>query len=299
MPPCAEQAADIHIVKASPGKDWATLDLPNSFANWRAGPNRLLLSVEHVAQYLIEDGNRISIAPADGADPGTISAFLTGSAFAVILQQRGFLTTHASGVIGPNGAILFVGRSGVGKSTTLAAMDARDLPMVTDDVAAITFDDDGTPFVTPSFSGGRITRHSLAELGKSTDEFRKLDAEIEKYAVPIALTAEPSVRLDRIVVLDAWEQPHVALSALSKGEAFLQLSYYTFRKRFYDGMEMSNFHFDAITKLVADTPVMKANRPDDPFLLDELVDAILNNAAGGESANQKTGQNADRTAAEH
>ena len=170
--------------------------------------------------------------------------------------------------------MLFVGHSGVGKSTTLAAMCGRGFEMIADDIAAIDFSDDGSPRVTPSFAGGKLTARSLTQLGEKVDAFPMLGSEIEKFAYPLKLTARPVVPIDRIVVLDAWEKPDVEQALLTQSVAFQLASFFTFRKRFYDGMGLQRFHFDAVSKLVEAVPVYRTRRPDSPFLLDKLVDTI-------------------------
>ena len=272
-----EQPVDVEIALVADDHDFADPRLRNRFANWRAGPDCFLLGVEDVAEFFVRDGHRIEIKPAADVTEEMLSAFLMGSAFATLLQQRRMLTLHASAVHGRNGAILFVGRSGIGKSTTMAAMKNRGFAMVTDDVAAIEFGPDGIPTIRTSFSGARLTARSLASLGESTSDYPKLNAEIEKYAFPAETVDAPAIEIERIVVLDINERPAIEVSVASRVEAFELLSFFTFRKRFYDGMELEDFHFGAVSKLVAKVPVLRALRPEHPFMLDELIEAVLGN----------------------
>ncbi len=272
---CEAQACQIEIAELSSNQEFEDESFENQFANWKASPGRFLLSVKDVAQFYVRDGKRIGIRLERGAEPEDVTAFLMGSAFAVLLQQRRFLTLHASAIATDTGAVLFIGHSGVGKSTTLAAMHDRGFDMITDDVAAVNFAADGTPRIVPSFAGGKLTARSLVQLGLQTHDYPMLRAEIEKYAYPLRLTGRSKVEIDRIVVLEMSPSPEIELKALSRSEAFQATSFFTFRKRFYDGMEMRHFHFDAISKLVEAVPVCRIRRPDTPFLLDELVDKVM------------------------
>ena len=262
------------IKRVGPEISHDTPDFPHSFANWRAGPGRLLLRVDGIAEFLVEDGKTITIKAAGDADDDVVSSFLTGSAFAALLQQRQFLTIHSSAVMTDAGAVMFVGRSGVGKSTTLAALYARGYAMVTDDVAAIQFDANGRAQITPSFLGGRVTGQTLEKIGHDRSDYPRLKGEVEKYAFPMELTAEPRPDIAMIIVLDVTKEAGLTVEKLMAPEAFQILARFTFRKRFYDGMAMQGFHFDAVSKLVRSCPVIRINRPDQPFLLEELVGTV-------------------------
>jgi hypothetical protein len=66
-----------------------------------------------------------------------IPSFLPGAGFTAALQLKGALTLHASAVAVDDRAVLILGVSGAGKSTTAAAFVSRGYPMVSDDVAVL------------------------------------------------------------------------------------------------------------------------------------------------------------------
>lgn len=66
-----------------------------------------------------------------------IPSFLPGAGFTAALQLKGALTLHASAVAVGGRAVLILGVSGAGKSTTAAAFVSRGHPMVSDDVAVL------------------------------------------------------------------------------------------------------------------------------------------------------------------
>lgn len=66
-----------------------------------------------------------------------IPSFLPGAGFTAALQMKGALTLHSSVVAIEGRAVLILGVSGAGKSTTAAALVARGYPMVSDDVAVL------------------------------------------------------------------------------------------------------------------------------------------------------------------
>jgi len=246
-----------------------------SHANWRATKNIFALNIENVGQYLVCNGNEIWIEAVPGASDDDINAFLISSAFAALLQQRRLLTLHASAIMTDHGSVLFVGLSGSGKSTTLAALSDKGYEMVTDDIAALAVADDGTAEIIPSFPFARLRGDAIAKLGKSKEDYSRLRSKVEKYIVPIRGFDAAPKPVQRIFLLDINEKPEIDVKPLGFTDAFYWLSYFTFRKRFYDGLQLGDFHFQQLSKLVHSTPVHKICRPDHPYMLDELIGRIV------------------------
>lgn len=113
-------------------------------------PQAVLFSFPRVARFLVQNGAEIVIQPEPDAPETQLRLFLLGTAAALLLHQRGILPLHASGIRTPQGAVLFTGHSGFGKSTLLATFLERGYAMLTDDVAAISLDGNGRPHVAPS-----------------------------------------------------------------------------------------------------------------------------------------------------
>ena len=85
----------------------------------------------------VDGGSEIVVEPADGVDPGFLSAVITGELFSVVLRQRGSLVLHGSGVARDGLAVGFIGDSGWGKSTLAASLIARGWRLLTDDLLVV------------------------------------------------------------------------------------------------------------------------------------------------------------------
>src|SRR5665213_2382780 len=68
----------------------------------------------------IKQGREIVLDPPPGVDIGLLRVLLMGRIMAFLLRQRGWLPLHASGIDIDGQAVLFLGASGSGKSTTAA-----------------------------------------------------------------------------------------------------------------------------------------------------------------------------------
>jgi hypothetical protein len=91
----------------------------------------------------IKQGREIIVDPPPGVDPAVLRVLLMGRMMAFLLRQRGWLPLHASGIEIQGQAVLFLGASGSGKSTTAAAFHARGYQVITDDVGAVRIVDGG------------------------------------------------------------------------------------------------------------------------------------------------------------
>jgi hypothetical protein len=107
-------------------------------------------------RFHIRQGREILVDPAPGVDPAVLQVVLAGRMMAFLLRQRGWLTLHASGVRIDGQAILFLGISGAGKSTTAAAFYTRGHDVITDDVGAVRVIRRGECVLSPAGSRLRL-----------------------------------------------------------------------------------------------------------------------------------------------
>jgi hypothetical protein len=77
-----------------------------------------------------------SIAPEQTLED--LTTYLYGAVLGFVLRARGVLAMHASCVADDDGAILIVGHSGAGKSTTAAALHRRGWRVLSDDLTALS-----------------------------------------------------------------------------------------------------------------------------------------------------------------
>jgi hypothetical protein len=101
---------------------------------YQAATGQLLLNIDGVARFLIQDGKEIIVERAAEGDDDSLRLFLLSSALGALLQQRGILTLHSSAIEVEGGCVGFLGSSGVGKSTLAAALLQRGYRLLTDDI---------------------------------------------------------------------------------------------------------------------------------------------------------------------
>jgi hypothetical protein len=102
-----------------------------------------------------------------------IVAVLIGPALAAALHLRGIPVLHASAVVVDGRAVLVAGMAGAGKSTLTAALLARSMPLLSEDVAALTFENGGI-LVQPGCPRLRLCPDAAPVVGRTTEELPRV-----------------------------------------------------------------------------------------------------------------------------
>jgi hypothetical protein len=152
---------------------------------YQVNHNNVLLDIPDIARYLIRDGNEILVDPVPTADEKDVRLFLLGSAFGMLLHQRGILPMHASAIEVDNRCILFTGDSGSGKSTIAAFLHKNGYRILTDDVCAITFGHNNDPVAWPGFPRVKLWSDTLHALKQKTENLTPDGMRAGKYHLPL------------------------------------------------------------------------------------------------------------------
>ncbi|KAA6187402.1 hypothetical protein F2Q65_02450 [Thiohalocapsa marina] len=257
----AGQAADVLVEEG---------DLPSAAGEVRAcgplreaGPAVARIGLPGVARLLITDGNRIRVKRHDGCSDDALNLLLMGTGAALLLHQRGYLPLHGSGILTARGAVLFVGHSGAGKSTTLAALMQRGYPMICDDLAAIRLNDAGMPQVWPGVGVYKLWADSAEALGLGTADLPRVRAELEKFMVPTGanlVTQAAPVRA--IYQLATHNRPELSMKPRRDSAKFNALLDHTWQKLTIKRMGLHTEHFSRAVAVANAVRVVSIRRPD-------------------------------------
>jgi hypothetical protein len=153
----------------------------------------VLLRVPEVGRFLIEQGCRIRIQPETGVEQRTIRLFLLGSCLGAVLHQRGITPLHGSAISQAGCAVLICGQSGAGKSTTAAALASRGYSILTDDVSALTIQDQNV-VLSPGYPQLKLWRNSMEHFQLPSRDYQQIRPTIAKHAVPVRADFESEPR---------------------------------------------------------------------------------------------------------
>lgn len=251
---------------------------------WQAGPNDFLLNVSDTARYRVSDGRKIVVEPLCQSDHRIAALLAAGSVWTALLQQRTLLTLHASAVHAGDGAALFLGASGAGKSSLALAFAARGYPVICDDIAAVRLGADGAPAVVPGYPGLRLWRDVLDRFDYATDTLRRVRPELDKYLLPASRFSKRPQAVRAVYVLTSEKRNTIRFNSLPPGRAFMWLTKYSHRRKFVHAFGRREAHFRAVAHIAEIARVVRVTRPAGAFLLDAVADRIESDIAASSSA---------------
>ena len=140
-------------------------ELPGAIARgvrFQVTADRLLLQVDGVARYLVSEGRAITIDRDPAADDDDIRVFLLASVFGALMHQRGDLVLHGSAIEWKGQCVVFMGVSGVGKSTLASAFRKKGHAILTDDLCVVRPGTDRVMYAHPGFPQTKLWLESKA-----------------------------------------------------------------------------------------------------------------------------------------
>lgn len=231
--------------------------------------------VPQVAAFRITDGRRIEVYAESGADEDKIRLYVLGTCMGALLLQRRILPLHGSVVTRDGRAHAIVGISGAGKSTLSAALLERGFRLVTDDVAAIVFDERGTPLVMPAYPQQKLWQDSLERLKIAGSGLRPLFERETKFAVPAngVFWPEP-VPLANIFELVHFDGRTPMLEPIVRLERCYTLYRHTFRRSLIVPSGLAAWHFETAVRIAEKTGMHRLYRPSKVFAARESARLI-------------------------
>lgn len=245
-------------------------------ACYQAGRGRFLLHLPSVARYGVFDGREVIVDRAEGATEDDVRTILLGTVLAAVLYQRGLVPFHASAVLTPHGAALFGGPSGAGKSTLAAALARRGYPVLTDDVAPISIGPEGTPVLFPGAPILWLWKDALSRLDIPAEALGRVRPRLEKRIwFTSNQPAQGSVPVAGYYRLDSHNKPTVEFTPVSGMERVKVLSQETYRAGVSKALALPLTLFGTVTALAQHARLVRVQRPQKGFLLEQLADQVL------------------------
>lgn len=161
-----------------------------------------VLHWENIATFQVLSPNHLGYKRL-GEDDDVFRLFVLSEALGLMLLQKGLFLLHGSAVKVKDQALVFLGRPGAGKSTTLAAFAQQNHPILSDDLTAIGFNATGQPCVLPGFPQVKIWENSVDNLGFDKKSLQPAFEGHNKflYQQPLSLFPTEPVVLKKVIIL--------------------------------------------------------------------------------------------------
>ena len=193
---------------------------PLAPTTWQVIDDQFLLRGEghHYFHYRLGDG--ITIERGADADLSEETLWLNGSVYAAIASLNGLLPIHASAVAFEGQVFAFTGPGGAGKSTLVAALGDRGLPMFCDDTLVLDLTDPERIICLPGHKRMKLRPDALDLTGAGPQE--KVSRTVDKYyARPAAGDVGVALPLGRLIFLE--EGDEIAITPITGAERFVRV----------------------------------------------------------------------------
>lgn len=235
---------------------------------------------------LIRDGKSIQFQ-ANSAQDAVAALHILGSCTGALLFQRGLVPLHGNTTTTSTlqGAAMFVGKIGAGKSATTMAMLRRGHRLVADDISAVSFETAkpaATPLVMPGFPRLKLWRASLDYFGCDPAEFQHLRPGLDKFHVPVGdRFCDQPQPLRAIYILQPGDAPGVRIRTLSGLAKLEALRPHLYKLRFPDAIHNFPPLMGKLCQLVDTVSVNIVERPREGNTIEAVADAIEGDLAAG------------------
>ncbi|WP_336985993.1 hypothetical protein [Altererythrobacter aquiaggeris] len=229
--------------------------------------SRLIFDDDDAGTYAADAGRKLLIAPKPEASSREIRLFALGSGWGALGYQRGLQMLHASAVMGPQGAVMFAGEAGAGKSTLAAAMGDRGHACLADDLSRVDTDAERAQ-IWPSAARMKLWDGAIDALGWSDKAMEQDHFRDRKFHFRFE-TAPPRapVSLHACYVAE-WGPP--AIIRLTGGQAVQALLQSTmYRSQFLRSLGRLGHYTVEIANLASKIEVYRLSRPRDFSALDD------------------------------
>ena len=229
----------------------------------------------------------------DDVPSSTIDHLLVDQVWPRILAHRGDLVLHAAGVLGPGGAILFVGESGRGKSTLAASLHQRGHPLLGDD-AIVMSARDGAARCRAVYRSLRLFPDSITSLFDQPVRRSQVADYTDKENIHLTVSEasgdDHRVKATFFIDPDGGSE-RACVEALSPGDACMRMVEHSF---WLDPTDMARTarKLASASALANAVPAYKLAYPRDYRKLDELHAAIF-------SVLEPSGRSPDNQGADH
>lgn len=239
---------------------------------------KLHFHVPEVANYLVENGQKITIQRLSDLYDDYLKVYLNGTVLGAILYQSNQTPLHASTIHINDKTILIAGDSGVGKSSTSFSMILKGAQFINDDISPLVFNKNWETYSVSS--SVKIQKDKLIANGLYKETLDPVPNTLDKiYWKPLDQIKE-NVPIDAMFILNEKDIQSYNYRQINGSEAFEAVLNQLYRKEFMAGFRLNQIQcFNNISDFITKVPVYIIERPKEnsnPDEISELIVQIIN-----------------------
>lgn len=243
--------------------------------------NRIWFHILNVATYCISNGNKIEVEVYENADMQLMKIYIMCSCLGFIMLQREMVAIHGGVIEMDNKAVIFTGDRGAGKSTLTTALREKGYKFISDDVAAIKFDD--VPYVMPGFPYQKLCKSAMDKFGYDKEKYTSFSSDKEvKYIVPAKEEFIDEEReLVAIVKLTVGDVEEVTIEEIRGSEKLNNIIENVYRGEYIKHLAgIKPKYFKKCLEIAKNIKFYVITRPKDKFTVDEQIELIERELVG-------------------
>lgn len=223
------------------------------------------------------DGRNVTAYPAEGTDDVTVEHLYINQLVPLALSRQGLPAFHASVITVPGGAVAFLGKTGMGKSTLAAAFALQGATFLTDDALLIEEHADGCR-AQPSHASIRLWEDSVeALIGENVEKAGPISYSDKARLLAgdaLAYTDEPQPLLAAFVLVQE-DVESVAIRELTGLDRYMGWLQNSFLLDVKDNDLLAR-HFEWTHRISGSVPTFALDYPRDYGILPSVRVAVRN-----------------------
>lgn len=233
-----------------------------------------LFEFEQAGRYWAKNSGEVIITKSKNAATDDIIVFLFSSVFAYLLQNMGILTIHANVVCKDDVAYLIAGNSGAGKSTLTYALMQNGYEFFSDDIAAVSFDENNQPTVAPGLPRLKLWEDALQHFSLKIDGLRPIRSTIEKYYYSSPIENKTPLRIKKMIILATHNKADILVEKITGANKFTASKANTYRYQFLSEESGLKPHFALSARLINLIEIYRVTRPNSDFKIEPLKNEV-------------------------
>lgn len=239
-------------------------------------PNDFIYRHGTIGSFRVQNGKSITVQPKKSAYAEEVRLILLGSIMGSLMHQRSILPIHGSTITANSKATIFAGKSSIGKSTLAAGFIKKGYQILSDDIAAITKNENDKLIVHPGIPQLKLWKDTIDYFDLSSD-IERVRPNADKYIKTLtsSFSNEPQ-EISKILVININRNNSTNHKLIKGSEKLNLLIENTYRRQFIAGTEMKKRYFRDISYLAQSTELHEVSRPSGQNLIYELSNYIEN-----------------------